>query len=443
MDHDSARAVHRAVRRAARSSHAPLLLAVSGGLDSTALLVAMARAAGASVAAVATFDHGSGRSASAAAAHVSRLAGALGFPVVVGHASAARRTGHGQEAAWRAARHAFLRDAAAATGAAIVTAHTRDDQVETVLMRILRGSGARGLAGLEAASPILRPLLGLPRAALRSYLLDAGVAWLDDPSNASPAHLRNRVRRELLPALRLADASIDDALLATGHVAARWRAEVDDVVATCLQPVTGRNVLDVASAELAGYDRDSLAMLWGALAARVGLALDRRGTHRLATFTTGTPVAGLVPLSGGWCLEARPGVYRLRRSDPAPAAPATLPEVGEVEWGRFRFRVDDGGFRARQAYWVASFPADGPVRVRSWRAGDRLAPAAGQPRRRVARYLSDVGVRGTDRAGWPVVVLDDGREGDVVWIPGVRRADAATARSGRPVRHYVCERIAP
>jgi tRNA(Ile)-lysidine synthetase-like protein len=79
--------------------------------------------------------------------------------------------------------------------------------------------------------------------------------------------------------------------------------------------------------------------------------------------------------------------------------------------------------------------------VRAWMAGDRLAPSAGQGRRRVTRYLSDAGVHGSDRRQWPVVVTGNGSGGDVVWIPGVRRSDAATERSGRPVRHYVCERI--
>jgi len=82
------------------------------------------------------------------------------------------------------------------------------------------------------------------------------------------------------------------------------------------------------------------------------------------------------------------------------------------------------------------------MRVRAWQAGDRLASAGRQPRRRVTRYLSEAGVHGSERLAWPVVV-GDAAGGDVVWIPGVRRADAATERSGRPVRHYVCERIAP
>ncbi|MDB4885333.1 MAG: tRNA(Ile)-lysidine synthase, partial [Gemmatimonadetes bacterium] len=365
-----------------------------------------------------------------------------GLPVVLGRADTpARRAPDGWEAEWRRARHAFLHDAATALGARVVTAHTADDQVETVLMRVLRGSGARGLAGLEAASPIVRPFLRLRRSVVETFAVATGAEWVEDPSNGSAAHLRNRVRHDLLPALRLADAGIDDRLLDIGRRAARWRAEMERVAdeAVRAEALPGGG-LSVASEELYGYDRDSLAVLWGALAGRVGLALDRRGTHRLATFIMNRPVRGIIPLSGGWCLEARPAAYHLRRDARISAAPATLPERGTVEWGRFRFRpLHSGDARPPHDPWAASFAGAAALGVRGWTAGDRLAPAGGQPRRRVARYLSEAGVRGADRAGWPVVVRGE----EVVWIPGVRRSDAATDRSGGPALAYVCERIAP
>ncbi|MDB4879778.1 MAG: tRNA(Ile)-lysidine synthase [Gemmatimonadetes bacterium] len=441
MVHDPARVVLQAARRAARASHTPMLLAVSGGLDSMALLVAMARVAPERVALVATLDHGTGPAASAASAHVARTATGLGLPVVVGRLGPLAKGADGWEAAWRLARHAFLVESAVPHGARIVTAHTEDDQVETVLMRTLRGAGARGLAGMEAESPIVRPWLRVRRAVLEGWLRREGVEWVEDPGNRSMAHLRNRVRHELLPALRAASPTLDDELLGIGRRAAAWRGEVDSLAGRLLSPqALGAAGLSVARAELAGYDRDSLAMLWGSVAARAGLALDRRGTHRIASFIMKGPRSGSIPLSGGWILEARPDAYLLGRAGGASAAPATLPATGTVEWGRFRFSAATG---AEAGDWAAAFPAGAGLRVRSWSAGDRLLPAAGQPRRRVARYLSEAGVRGSDRAGWPVVVTNARGREDVVWIPGVRRSDAATERSGRPVRHYVCERIAP
>ncbi|HEX7941005.1 MAG TPA: tRNA lysidine(34) synthetase TilS, partial [Gemmatimonadaceae bacterium] len=180
--------------RAARDSDLPLLLAVSGGLDSMVLLDAFAAVAATRVAAVATFDHATGAHATRAARLVAREARRRGLAVVTGRLSDGASGRNGLEAMWREARHRFLADAAQARGARVVTAHTRDDQIETVLMRELRGSGARGLAGQAAASPIARPFLTLRRSALEGYARARGVWWVEDPSNESRAFLRNRVR---------------------------------------------------------------------------------------------------------------------------------------------------------------------------------------------------------------------------------------------------------
>jgi len=174
-------------------------------------------------------------------------------------------------------------------------------------------------------------------------------------------------------------------------------------------------------------------VLWGALAGRVGLALDRRGTTRCAAFTMKSRRRGGIPLSGGWRLEAVSDELVLSRVAPMPKGESTLPDVGALSWGRFRFSVGD---RPTDDEWSAELSGGAPVVVRGWRAGDRLAPSRGQGRRRVTRYLSDARIAGSDRSGWPVVVQGE----EVVWIPGVRRSDAATVRSGRPTRLYVCER---
>jgi tRNA(Ile)-lysidine synthase len=423
--------------RAARDSDLPLLLAVSGGLDSMVLLDVFATAAPRRVAAVATFDHGTGGHATRAARLVAREARRRGFAVVTGRLSdqplGAGRSG--LEAMWREARHRFLADAARARGAKVVTAHTRDDQIETVLMRELRGSGARGLAGLAAASAIVRPFLPLRRSTLEGYARARSVSWEEDPSNVSRAFLRNRVRHDLLPALRRADASIDETLWAIGAHAAQWRSEVEalvDAQLTFRQP--DRATLVVAQAELARHGASSLSVLWGALAGRVGLALDRRGTHRCTTFTMKQPHRGAIPLSGGWMLEARAGELMLRRARSNDPGVSELPADGTVTWGEFRFTVAQSSGGADG--WSAAIAGSAPIVVRPWRAGDRLAPSGAHGPRRVKRYLTEAGVTGSGRAGWPVVE----QGGEIVWIPGVRRSDAATARSGRPLRHYLCER---
>ena len=403
-----------------------------------ALLSAMATVARRRIAAVATFDHVTSTSAEAVR-RVYHTASAMGLGVVIGRMDAEAIASGGREATWRAARHQFLREVAERLTAQIVTAHTEDDQIETVLMRILRGSGARGLAGLYAQGAILRPFQGLRRTVLEQYVSTAGVTWVEDPSNVSTEFVRNRVRRDLLPALRRVVPCVDADILAVARRADAWRRDVESFVSIVLRPRTvGDGRLSVAAGALAGYDRDSLAVLWPALAGRVGLALDRRGPQRIAEFTSVHPCSGSIPLAGGWCLEATRHAYILSRmvTTPVPSAARLPVRQGEVlDWGRFRFQVSTNGVPS--SLWTARIADSDGGFVRCWNAGDRLEPAAGQPRRRVTRYLSDVGVTGTDRVGWPVVVAGD----HVVWIPGVRRSDAATDRSGRPVRHYVCERI--
>src|SRR5947207_564090 len=147
--HDLATLVSRALPRRGSA-----VLAVSGGLDSMALLdvAAGARRQRGCTVIVATYDHASGAHSARAAAFVVRKALAYGIPVVTERAGRAELT----EAAWRAARWNFLHAVAGTTKAVILTAHSRDDQIETVLMRALRGAGARGLAGLRAPSVIRR-----------------------------------------------------------------------------------------------------------------------------------------------------------------------------------------------------------------------------------------------------------------------------------------------
>src|SRR5690606_20585993 len=135
------------------------------------------------------------------------------------------------EDAWRAARWAALREEAAARGARVATAHTRDDQVETVLMRVMRDAGAPGLAGLAAsAGTVVRPLLGIARREIAGYAAARRVSFVEDPSNLSLAYLRNRVRLELLPTLLRARPSLERELLSIGERAAVWRDEVDRAV---------------------------------------------------------------------------------------------------------------------------------------------------------------------------------------------------------------------
>src|SRR5688572_25826756 len=183
----------------------PVALAISGGRDSMALLHAVHRALNGVTPAhrtapvrVITFDHGTGPAATAAAAFVVETARRLGLDVVAGRSTQPAAT----EAGWRAARWSYFASVVP-SGATIATAHTRDDHVETIAMRVRRGSGARGLAGLEYAPPrIARPFVSIARVSVARYAAHHDVPYLEDPSNASRQHFRNRVRLDLLPAMR-------------------------------------------------------------------------------------------------------------------------------------------------------------------------------------------------------------------------------------------------
>lgn len=300
--------VERAV--AAALTAAPrVVLAVSGGRDSMALLEAALRARRGAVAAVATFDHGTGPSARDAVLVVRRVAGNHGVRVVAGRS----RGGATGEAAWRAARWTFLREVAGRCDAQVATAHTRDDQIETVFIRALRGASARGLAGLYAASDVVRPLLDVSRADVAEYAASRRLEIVDDPSNASRRFLRNRVRLDILPALETARPGFGDELLAVSRRAAACRAEIERWV-DALAPRREGSGVYVAADPLLALTAMGRALVWPAIAARAGVVLDRRATARLAEFTGGVTGRGRVPLAGGHEVVRHRHAFEVRAS---------------------------------------------------------------------------------------------------------------------------------
>jgi tRNA(Ile)-lysidine synthase len=417
-----------------------IVLAVSGGLDSMTLLDLMAtvRSDRRGELTVATFDHASGAHSVRAASFVADAALRYGMSVVIGVAGSVERS----EAAWRAARWSFLRSVARATRATVVTAHTRDDQIETVLMRAMRAAGARGLAGLRAASDVCRPLIDTCRAELETYATAHRLGWIDDPTNREPLYLRNRIRRDLLPVLLRARPGLDAELIAIGERAATWRREVSALVESSFAIEIGsgddgmpQRTLDVRAADLTSCSREVLGIVWPELAARAGLTLDRRGTERAIEFTQSGAVGRRVQLSGGWDLirsrthfELRPTIAsdnegRLRALDPP------------MIWDRWAFALVDQ--TSARDVWRVTLPTGESLSVRSWRPGDKLTVRQGERlvERKVKYFLSDAGISGHIRARWPVVLAGS----EIVWIPGVRRSDAATARSGGPVVTYACD----
>jgi tRNA(Ile)-lysidine synthase len=302
--------IERAVE-SALTGCAHVVLAVSGGIDSMVMLAAASRLPARSRAKmiVATFDHGTGKAAGRAAALVGRKSARFGIPCVVGRAAMVGT----REEEWRRARWTFLERVAAKHSASVATAHTLDDQIETVFMRILRDAGPRGLAGLYADSEVIRPLLGLRRASIAHYADTQRVNYLEDPTNFDRRHLRNRIRLDLLPSITRRNPGFPDELLALARASADWRRCLEDLAVSVDATPSVDGALRIDRSSLKGFDDASLRVLWPALAARASVVMDRRGTHRAAEFTIKGATGGTIQLSGGVEIVMRRDHMLLRR----------------------------------------------------------------------------------------------------------------------------------
>ena len=263
-------AFHRAAR-ALVSERSHVLVAVSGGGDSVALLHLLHRFAARRhiTLTVAHLDHALRRGSAADSRFVSGLAASLDLPIVAErrHVAALRSKDESPEEAARRVRRAFLLQAAAATGAvAIATGHTLDDQAETILMRLARGAGPSALGAMAPAGPgpFVKPLLGVERTALRAWLEKKRFPFRDDPSNASLAFDRNRVRRLVVPTL----AKAVNPAAARHLVEAASRLRED---AACLDALARDRfeAMSTRRAEGLVVEASALAALPHALAARV------------------------------------------------------------------------------------------------------------------------------------------------------------------------------
>jgi tRNA(Ile)-lysidine synthase len=338
------RRIEPALRRALRGPCAlprgsRILVAVSGGADSTALLVGIARVApehGLAVSA-AHLHHGlRGAAADADLEHVRALCGRLGVPLAFARRDTPRqmrRRGLAGENGLRILRRAFLRRAATRAGAqAIATAHTADDQLETLLMRLARGAGLRGLGGMrERHGRWLKPMLDVTRAEVEADLGRAGIAWRTDESNADRRYLRNRVRHDVVPALLAAIAparpsgSARAALARRAGAAAREAREAERAIAAWISPVLGkicriqRGEIALETIGVAPYPiaarRTLLRQLWRALPG-AGPGLTVRHLETLDRLIAAGREGAAVNLPDAWTARREGGWIRFHRSRP-------------------------------------------------------------------------------------------------------------------------------
>ena len=427
-----------------------LLLAVSGGPDSTALLLILARLAknlrlslG-----VAHFDHGL-RGTDAAArdeAFVRDLACALDVPLFSGAGDVralARSQRRSLEDAARYARYDFLASAAAREGfSAVATGHTASDQAETVLLHLVRGAGLAGLAGMtpRASWPLggpelslVRPLLRLTRDQTLAYCAAASVTPLEDETNASPAHRRNRVRNEVLPLLRDLNPGIESALVRLSDAAAEDIAYVQSFASEALLTRQG------------GPQRLSLRRLreWPASPRRHALRLAYASAAGDAQELTQRHLQALerLAVSGktGDRLDLPRGISALLRRDALElqpdAAPRALPEdpavlsvPGEVRFGPLLVAATATRPAAGQWTEVDAAAAGTSLCARRRQPGDRFQPLGMAQDKKLQDFLTDAHVPRDARDSIPLFVSPRG----IVWVAGLRVAEWAKPRPGAP-----------
>ncbi|MEN6459334.1 MAG: tRNA lysidine(34) synthetase TilS [Thermoguttaceae bacterium] len=309
-----------------------VLVALSGGCDSVALLRAMVaiRAAGVGRLRAAHLNHRLRPEADADARFVAELCERLDVPCEVGTvdvAALASRRGEGIEAAARHARYRFLGETAGRLGSRfVVTGHTADDQAETILHRIVRGTGIRGLAGMARTRPLghatlVRPLLGVAHAALEAYLESLDQPFLSDPSNRDSRFTRNRIRMELLPRLK-ADYNPDvaAALQRLGTLAGEATAVLDGLVDQwsdrCVTS-SSRNAARIELVALMGKPSYLVRELLMAVWRHHGWPLQAMGMAKwdeLATLARNATSARR-DFPGGVAVEVADAAMWLRRSD--------------------------------------------------------------------------------------------------------------------------------
>lgn len=408
-----------------------VLLAVSGGADSCALLVGTARVRerlGLRVE-VATLDHGLRPEAREEVAAVVRLSAQWGLPCHVRELGL--KSGAGLEARAREARYAALQSVRRERGLQVVaTAHTASDQAETLLMRLMRGTALRGAAGIHRARPFLvRPLIERTREEVEAFLAAEGVSFVVDPMNVDPAFLRTRVRREVLPVLMraagfpvvphlaaFAGLAAEDEALLSGLADAAWArlvladGSLDAVGVRALEPPIRRRVLArLLSENGAEVDEASLARVLSAV--ETGRPVTLRGGGR----------------RGGLQLRASGGRVRcVRPSDPGPT-PGVLVLAGEGASGTqdgtgWAFTVSSAAPPPGSLGLRLSEGTCWPLTVRTRRPGDRVRGPAGS--RKLQDVLVDARVPSERRDVLPVVV---DAEGSVLWVPGVWNSTSASA----------------
>jgi tRNA(Ile)-lysidine synthase len=418
-------------------------LAVSGGADSVALLrvlLELRDRLGVSLV-VLHFHHGiRAREADDDQAFVQELAirHSLEFHAGSGDAPAcARERSLSLEAAARELRYDFFsRCIARRLVTRVATAHTLDDQAETVLLRLLRGAGTRGLAGIypfQADRHVVRPLLAVRRAQVEQYLRSLGQPWRDDATNLELHHARNRIRHELLPLLaRSYNPEIATNLARMAEIARAeeeyWETETRRLLPLVLlsgKPVRGGGRAVAPHAQVHGLLLQPLLRHPLALqrrlvrAAAAGIGLDLDAAHVEQVLEVAAQRAKSCNLPSGWVLRRSFRELRFEPASPASAGAGfdlPLPVPGAVLLpGGVTVRTTLEVWETASARDTLDADASG-LRVRNWRPGDRFRPAHAGSEKKVKELLQGLKLPLPARRQWPVVVSGE----QILWVRGTR-----------------------
>lgn len=445
----SATALERIVLQSLPTAVENLVVAVSGGIDSVVLLtvlVEIRRSRRLSLEA-AHLDHRIRPESGADAAFVEQLCRRLEVPF---HGQGcdvpalARDRGISLEMAGRQARRDFLLRVAGRTGAGLIAlGHHRDDLAETFLLRLVRGTGMSGLRAMAVRQDIWwRPLLGVSRRDLVAYAGKRQLDWTEDDTNQNADIARNCLRHQVVPVLRQLNPQVDEHIAELcRQVQAEedfWRQQVD-------QALSQLTVCDQDEDGLV-LKREALAALHPALRLRVlreslhRVRGDLQGISSRHLRTVDALVTGLrsqaqLDLPRCW-VGRRYGLLRFLQRAPELAAPFDLalrvPGRTPLPDGRVVVATQDIEVAGESRDCIELDPEqlDGPLRIRSWRQGDRFAPAGMKGHKKLKRYFSDNKMSLEERVSTPLLVAGE----VVLWIIGRRRSRHARGKGdGRPV----------
>ncbi len=413
---------------------ARVLLALSGGRDSASLLHALRMTQRWSLTA-AVVDHALHPASRAHARSAVRYAAALGVDARIlavapeEFEALARRDG--PEGAARTARYRLLRAHAAALGAMyIVTAHTADDQAETLLMRLGEGTGLHGAAGIPVENGlIVRPWLTVARADVAAYAAEHDVDVIEDPSNSNARFLRNAVRRSVMPAMA---ATLGPRWVARAARTARNLGDEVELVECLLDRMPDLierrgDSVRVSHEGRAGWSVGAQRALIDRALRVAGAAGRRRGAavRRIVELSPGERLS----LPGGWIARSTAEAIIIEPARMVRAAPRALhlEQAAAFAWGDWSFEVVQGR-RADDpsAVALAVEAAPLPWTVRCVAVGDRLRPRGAPGSKSVRRLWSDRRTARRWRSALPVIES----RGRVVWAAGLRADESVRVAPG-------------